>query len=999
MAFNALFNDDIFISYSRRDGSDYVVGLDNELAKKGFSCFTDNKGTDAGKEPPADLYRRIRASKMLIFLGTPGAVAKSEYVAREVAEFAEANGTLRIVPISFDRGEEEITNWDGTLWWEKVQGKTRLRESPEALKTGIPSPGVISRIIEMSDYTKNKDRLRRYRNVALATFLFLIAGSVVAVGLGIKWAADAAAKAEQAEKDAGERINKAQAQVAQAEAEAKTKIERADERATAADVKRQDAETAAGKAQEQAGKAEKAAKAAGEKQRVAEVKTREAESLRQKAQADADRQQAIADSRSFATRSQTLLRQRPLEVPRSLTFAMNSMEKSSAIGAHMVEADTALRDSLALFPRLRRSDKYATGFVAALSPDGRHFATLSDKLRIYASGNQTPLKELTCECSMVALSSGLAYVAALTEGGFKIFDLKDDARSHFVKFEDGVAADIIALSPGGRYLAFSSVEGEDMGRYSKLTVVETASGKTIKTFDDELTAPVEEGDSNASTNNLASGPSVKLDLVINNIAFGPSGNLAVGGKYTTQQGRLIRGRVIYWPLFRVLTNEWADPELTDDSFSAPEIITQDSVVFAVAPGTDDTYFATDMGIWKRMSGQTRYEPIARLPYSRPYESASSIGKMAFSPHDGSFTLIRDIEATGDEPDGKDEEVFEVWDAIGHRDLAQVFLPKKIVNLGFKPGGQFVATITEQVSEDEPIRVFQAVGGKEIESATAALETEGRQVLYNNLDIGYLITTGEDSAQVWSAWGKPTMMAQFGDALQSVEVATLSPDGKFLALSGPTKESGQLIVVYRLDGGSYKEWKRLPQNATPLKVLLSADGQRLAALYGDSVDFARIWDVSGERGVTPESLMNLTNISVMAFSPGGRFLVVAVRDNRTHLLDLSKGRMVELLNDTRIDVAAFSTDERYLGLGSGEGVLHVFETNKPEDEIARLQHTGSVTAIAFSDDDRYVATASSDPHAYAVQEEESYPLRVWLLQPKDLLAEAAERLAVLSRPER
>src|SRR5262249_34261581 len=86
----------------------------------------------------------------------------------------------------------------------------------------------------------------------------------------------------------------------------------------------------------------------------------------------------------------------------------------------------------------------------------------------------------------------------------------------------------------------------------------------------------------------------------------------------------------------------------------------------------------------------------------------------------------------------------------------------------------------------------------------------------------------------------------------------------------------------------------------------------------------------------------------------------------------------------------------LGLGSAEGILHVFETSRPEDEIARLQHTGEVTAIAFSDDSRYVATASSARHPNHLDEEESFPLRIWLLQPADLITEAQGRLAASSK---
>lgn len=50
--------DDIFISYSRSDGSRYLDGLDAALHERGFQCFTDRYGTVAGKQPPEMLFER-----------------------------------------------------------------------------------------------------------------------------------------------------------------------------------------------------------------------------------------------------------------------------------------------------------------------------------------------------------------------------------------------------------------------------------------------------------------------------------------------------------------------------------------------------------------------------------------------------------------------------------------------------------------------------------------------------------------------------------------------------------------------------------------------------------------------------------------------------------------------------------------------------------------------------------------------------------------------------
>jgi WD40 repeat protein len=124
------------------------------------------------------------------------------------------------------------------------------------------------------------------------------------------------------------------------------------------------------------------------------------------------------------------------------------------------------------------------------------------------------------------------------------------------------------------------------------------------------------------------------------------------------------------------------------------------------------------------------------------------------------------------------------------------------------------------------------------------------------------------------------------------------------------------------------------------------------------------------------------------------------DSRPWLLDLSAGRKskpVRLLDNASVTSFAFSPDGQHLGLASEEGIAYVFETRSPDNEVARLQHTGRVTAVAFSDDGKYVATASNAQNRF--DPKESYPLRVWLLRPEDLLAQAKARTDSLNTPDR
>jgi hypothetical protein len=382
-----------------------------------------------------------------------------------------------------------------------------------------------------------------------------------------------------------------------------------------------------------------------------------------------------------------LLRQHPEDVSRSLSRAMDAMGQSTSIGLHVVEADTALRDSLALLPNLLKRRKLPDESIVALSPDGQHYATLSDyKLRVYESGKATPLLVVPHSgLPMVALSSNPVYVAAVTKGGVEIFDMKHDAPVRLVKLEAGVSAEHLAISPGGRYLALSFDVGKDLGRFSKVRVLDAETGKTVKCFDDDHDTP---------TSDVVSKPCGNLNMVIGDIAFGPTGRLAVGGTYNSPHRGAFPGRVVIWALPLTTSDGKPEPELTNDSFSDPETIPLRSGVEAVAPGTDDTDFATDTGVWKRMTGQATYELVASMPYKQD-DAYIRVNKLAFSPDGRRVTLARTVVAPGDSAD-----LMEVWDATGYWDSAHMYHSEEVAYAGFQPGAQRVVTMTREPAKEE-----------------------------------------------------------------------------------------------------------------------------------------------------------------------------------------------------------------------------------------------------------------------------------------------------------
>src|ERR1700752_502612 len=118
-----LFGDDIFISYSRKDGAKYAAALANELSKPGnnLSCFLDQWGASAASELSKPVLRAIRNSSVLVLIGTAGA-AESPLVREEVELFSHKRwlrSRRPVLPINIDGALSNLS-------WSELTGLYRV---------------------------------------------------------------------------------------------------------------------------------------------------------------------------------------------------------------------------------------------------------------------------------------------------------------------------------------------------------------------------------------------------------------------------------------------------------------------------------------------------------------------------------------------------------------------------------------------------------------------------------------------------------------------------------------------------------------------------------------------------------------------------------------------------------------------------------------------------------------------------------------------------------
>jgi hypothetical protein len=195
MALRSLADDDIFISYSRRDASTYAAGLADELTKRGFSCFIDRLGTDPDEALPNSLKRRIRGCAMLIVVCTEWGGTR-QAIAEEIDEFLRTGRRSSVIPVDFSGAVY------GARWYKLIEGiAPEVEANPHALRDGDPSPSVVSRIEKQFRYTRRNERLRRITLATAAVLVALVLASVVAgvyAAQQIRSANEARAEAERA---------------------------------------------------------------------------------------------------------------------------------------------------------------------------------------------------------------------------------------------------------------------------------------------------------------------------------------------------------------------------------------------------------------------------------------------------------------------------------------------------------------------------------------------------------------------------------------------------------------------------------------------------------------------------------------------------------------------------------------------------------------------------------------------------------------------------------
>jgi WD40 repeat protein len=247
--------------------------------------------------------------------------------------------------------------------------------------------------------------------------------------------------------------------------------------------------------------------------------------------------------------------------------------------------------------------------------------------------------------------------------------------------------------------------------------------------------------------------------------------------------------------------------------------------------------------------------------------------------------------------------------------------------------------------------------------------------------GKLLATG-DSWGVIKLWNTNTwrVVRTIETGQNSLGSLAFARDKKYLVTVGAPEP----VKLWNYDTGKQIPNEIAPSDQSVLSVAFSPDGKLMAE--GEDFGLIRVWDRRSwklqkvfhhtlyDRGVAAFS-----PIWDICFSPNGRYMASAGGDGRTRLWNTRDWSELSFGRTARSYSLAFTSDSRLLAVASDYGNVDVWDMQIGQKLPVKITHKEGAFAVAFSPDDRYLATAGSEAiHLWDVS---AWPLSRQIAEPE------------------
>ncbi len=298
--------------------------------------------------------------------------------------------------------------------------------------------------------------------------------------------------------------------------------------------------------------------------------------------------------------------------------------------------------------------------------------------------------------------------------------------------------------------------------------------------------------------------------------------------------------------------------------------------------------------------------------------------------------------------GSDDQTARLWDLSCGVELRTLSGHSGwVLAVAITPDGRHAVT----ASDDETLRLWDLENGTQLQILT------GHAGRVNSLDVapdGRLVLSAshDRTIKVWDIESRAEYLTLVGHN-DGVRAVAVTPDGK----RALTASDDHTLKIWDLNSG--KELCTMEGHQDRVRALaLTPDGKRAVTASADHT--VRVWDLVEGREVGP-LIDNIRGVTALTVSADGTQVLTASDDGVVRRWNLTNGVAIRTLGNHvgRVNALAATRDGKRVLTASDDEMVKVWDLECPVEVFLPTSHSGRVNAVALTPNGRCVISASWD----------------------------------------